>query len=55
MKQPISIGCIFNIFLPLLCRQIRCNSKKKAFSKSTQKWKDDLGKKEIDKDLSQVG
>merc|ERR1712224_587750 len=29
-------------------------SKKKAFSKAQLKWKDDLGKKEIEKDLSQI-
>jgi len=29
-------------------------SKKKAFTKASQKWKDDLGKKEIEKDLSQI-
>ena len=29
-------------------------SKKKAFTKSCTKWADDLGKKEIEKDLNQV-
>ena len=29
-------------------------SKKKAFTKSCTKWADDLGKKEIEKDLAQV-
>merc|ERR1712158_200228 len=29
-------------------------SKKKAFSKASAKWKDDLGKKEIEKDLNQI-
>jgi len=29
-------------------------SKKKAFTKASQKWKDDLGKKEIEKDLAQM-
>merc|ERR1712038_1665402 len=29
-------------------------SKKKAFSKASAKWKDDLGKKEIEKDLGQI-
>lgn len=33
---------------------LRSQSKKKAFTKASQKWKDDLGKKEIEKDLSQI-
>ena len=32
----------------------RSQSKKKAFTKSCTKWADDLGKKEIEKDLNQV-
>ena len=32
----------------------RSQSKKKAFTKSCTKWADDLGKKEIEKDLAQV-
>ena len=32
----------------------RSKSKKKAFSKAQLKWGDDLGKKEIEKDLSQI-
>ena len=32
----------------------RSQSKKKAFSKSCKKWEDDLGKKEIEKDLNQI-
>ena len=32
----------------------RSQSKKKAFTKSCTKWGDDLGKKEIEKDLAQV-
>ena len=33
---------------------IRSQSKKKAFTKSCTKWADDLGKKEIEKDLTQM-
>ena len=33
---------------------IRSQSKKKAFTKSCLKWKDDFGKKEIEKDLAQM-
>ncbi len=32
----------------------RSKSKKKAFTKSCKKWEDDLGKKEIEKDLAQI-
>ena len=32
----------------------RSQSKKKAFTKSCTKWADDLGKKEIEKDLAQM-
>jgi len=32
----------------------RSKSKKKAFTKACLKWKDDMGKKEIEKDLSQI-
>ena len=32
----------------------RSKSKKKAFSKAQLKWGDDLGKKEIEKDLNQI-
>ena len=32
----------------------RSQSKKKAFTKSCTKWADDLGKKEIEKELSQM-
>jgi len=32
----------------------RSQSKKKAFTKSCLKWKDDFGKKEIEKDLGQM-
>ena len=32
----------------------RSQSKKKAFTKSCTKWADDLGKKEIEKDLNQI-
>ena len=32
----------------------RSKSKKKAFTKSQLKWTDDLGKKEIEKDLGQI-
>ena len=32
----------------------RSKSKKKAFSKAHLKWNDDLGKKEIEKDLNQI-
>ena len=35
-------------------RIFRSQSKKKAFTKSCTKWADDLGKKEIEKDLAQV-
>ena len=33
---------------------LRSQSKKKAFTKSSKKWEDDLGKKEIEKDLNQI-
>lgn len=33
---------------------LRSKSKKKAFTKSCKKWEDDLGKKEIEKDLQQI-
>ena len=32
----------------------RSQSKKKAFSKAHLKWNDELGKKEIEKDLNQI-
>ena len=32
----------------------RSKSKKKAFSKAQLKWNDELGKKEIEKDLNQI-
>lgn len=38
---------------PVHC-DIRSKSKKKAFSKAQLKWGDDLGKKEIEKDLNQI-
>jgi large subunit ribosomal protein L3e len=33
---------------------LRSQSKKKAFTKASKKWEDDLGKKEIEKDLGQI-
>ena len=50
---------IFQFFLDLLLNFYRfyknwSQSKKKAFTKSCTKWADDLGKKEIEKDLNQV-
>ena len=49
----------FSTFLGLLLNFYRfyknwSQSKKKAFTKSCTKWADDLGKKEIEKDLNQV-
>lgn len=32
----------------------RCRSKKKAFTKYAKKWQDDMGKKEIEKDLAKM-
>ena len=32
----------------------RSKSKKKAFTKASMKWKDETGKKEIEKDLAQI-
>ncbi len=32
----------------------RSQSKKKAFTKASTKWSDDLGKKEIEKELNQI-
>ncbi len=40
--------------LQLFLSAIRSKSKKKAFTKSCKKWEDDLGRKEIDKDLNQI-
>ena len=42
---------ILIIILPL---KNRSKSKKKAFSKAQLKWGDELGKKEIEKDLNQI-
>ena len=38
----------------MLTMLFRTQSKKKAFTKSCTKWADDLGKKEIAKDLNQM-
>ena len=45
------------MFTPIISPRFYKNwsqSKKKAFTKSCTKWADDLGKKEIEKDLNQV-
>ena len=51
----MSIGSVLLIrlsSLPLAAR--RSKSKKKAFTKASKKWEDDLGKKEIAKELNQI-
>ena len=42
------------IMMHLIVQWIRSKSKKKAFSKAQLKWNDELGKKEIEKDLNQI-
>ncbi len=39
---------------PPLAPSLRSKSKKKAFTKSCKKWEDELGQKEIEKDLNQI-
>ena len=41
------------LFLPIE-KKSRSKSKKKAFTKACLKWKDEVGKKEIEKDLNQI-
>ena len=46
----------FYSFASLLSPRAACRSKskKKAFTKASMKWKDETGKKEIEKDLAQI-
>jgi len=43
-----------NCFVWVGCKKHRSKSKKKAFTKASLKWKDEVGKKEIEKDLAQI-
>jgi len=40
--------------LKKLLQSIRCQSKKKAFTKASKKWTDDLGKKSIENDFRKM-
>merc|ERR1719464_2145052 len=54
MKPCSNVYLCLKLFLPNPKKKQRSKSKKKAFTKACLKWKDDLGKKEIEKDLNQI-
>ena len=50
----MSIGSVYSFASLLSLAACRSKSKKKAFTKASKKWEDDLGKKEIAKELNQI-
>ena len=56
LKNPplVAVGMVGYIETPWVFYKNWSKSKKKAFTEACLKWKDDMGKKEIEKDLSQI-
>lgn len=53
-RPPTWLLCINRKSLPKLNTSIRYKSKKKAFTKASKKWTDDLGKKSIENDFRKM-